>query len=226
LLVFLFFAAVLASYSLLESNLFTLTVVEVEGAESLDPDAIRQMSGLMPGESLLSLDLDAVATRLAQDARLAQVQVTRRWPHTVRIRITERRPVALVAVGEGWLAVDRGGILFPADPDWVGRLPVLTGVDPGEGLPGSPLDEPVPELLALLTGSGLALFPRLAEIHLAEDGAVDLVLRDPVRVRLGPLATAPAKLPILKAILDDLSARGAQASEIDLRLEAPVIRSR
>lgn len=42
----------LASYSLLESNLFTLTVVEVEGAESLDPDAIRQMSGLMPGESL------------------------------------------------------------------------------------------------------------------------------------------------------------------------------
>src|SRR5690606_8912254 len=85
---------------------------------------------------------------------------------------------------------------------------------------------PVPELLALLTGSGLALFPRLAEIHLAEDGAVDLVLRDPVRVRLGPLATAPAKLPILKAILDDLSARGAQASEIDLRLEAPVIRSR
>ncbi len=180
----------------------------------------------MPGESLLSLDLDAVATRLAQDARLAQVQVTRRWPHTVRIRITERRPVALVAVGEGWLAVDRGGILFPADPDWVGRLPVLTGVDPGEGLPGSPLDEPVPELLALLTGSGLALFPRLAEIHLAEDGAVDLVLRDPVRVRLGPLATAPAKLPILKAILDDLSARGAQASEIDLRLEAPVIRSR
>ncbi|MBO2518774.1 MAG: hypothetical protein CW349_03605 [Firmicutes bacterium] len=225
-MVFLFFAAVLASYSLLESNLFTLTVVEVEGAESLDPDAIRQMSGLMPGESLLSLDLDAVATRLAQDARLAQVQVTRRWPHTVRIRITERRPVALVAVGEGWLAVDRGGILFPADPDWVGRLPVLTGVDPGEGLPGSPLDEPVPELLALLTGSGLALFPRLAEIHLAEDGAVDLVLRDPVRVRLGPLATAPAKLPILKAILDDLSARGAQASEIDLRLEAPVIRSR
>lgn len=216
----------LASYSLLESNLFTLTVVEVEGAESLNPDAIRQMSGLMPGESLLSLDLDAVATRLAQDARLAQVQVTRRWPHTVRIRITERRPVALVAVGEGWLAVDRGGILFPADPDWVGRLPVLTGVDPGEGLPGSPLDEPVPELLALLTGSGLALFPRLAEIHLAEDGAVDLVLRDPVRVRLGPLATAPAKLPILKAILDDLSARGAQASEIDLRLEAPVIRSR
>lgn len=225
-MVLLFFTAVLASYSLLESSLFTLTEVEVQGAETVDPDRIRQMTGLVPGESLLTLDLGAVEERLLREVRLAQVEVTRRWPHGVRVRVTERRPVALLPVGEGWLAVDPAGVLFPADPSWTGRLPTLTGVDPGSGLPGIQLDEPAPQLLALLTGPGIALFQRISELHLAEDGTVDLYLQDPTRVRLGPLEAAPSKFPILLAVLQDLDARGSQASEIDLRLEAPVIRPR
>lgn len=225
-MVFLFFAAVLASYSLLESSLFTLTEVEVQGAETLDPDLIRQMSGLVPGESLLTLDLGAVEERLSKEVRIAQVEVVRRWPHGVRIRISERRPVALLAVEASWLAVDPAGVLFPPDPAWIGRLPTLTGIEPGSGSPGARLDEPAPQLLALLTGPGLAIFQRISELHLAEDGTVDLYLQDPTRVRLGPLDGASSKFPVLLAVLNDLDARNAQASEIDLRLGAPVIRPR
>ncbi|HEY8532168.1 MAG TPA: FtsQ-type POTRA domain-containing protein [Limnochorda sp.] len=225
-MVFLFFAAVLASSSLLQSSLFTLTDVEVVGAETIDPDLIRQMSGLVPGESLLTLDPKAVEERILREVRLADVEVTRRWPHGVRVRVTERRPVALLPMDSGWLAVDADGVLFPADPSWSGRLPTLTGIDPGSGLPGTRLDEPAPQLLALLTGPGLALFQRISELHLAEDGTVDLYLQDPVRVRLGPLDAAADKFPVLLAVLKDLDARGAKAGEIDLRLGSPVIRPR
>lgn len=226
LLVFLFFAGVLASYGLVESSLFSLTEVEVLGAETLDPNLLRQMSGLYAGENLLAVDLGQVEARLRAEPRLAAVRAERAWPDRIVLRVRERRPVALVAWEGAWLAADPGGVLFPADPGWVGRLPILTGIDPGEGRPGSVLPEPGPRLLGLLSGPAAPIFQRISELHLGEDGEILLFLRDPARVRLGDLASAPARFPVLLAVLRDLDARGSLAEEIDVRFDSPVIRPR
>ncbi|BAS27703.1 cell division protein FtsQ/DivIB [Limnochorda pilosa] len=226
LLVFLFFAAVLASYSLVESSLFTLTEVEVRGAETLDPERIRQMSGLVPGESLFTLDLGAVEERLREEPRVASVRARRRWPDGVILSVVERRPLALLSNEGTWLAVDPSAVLFPADPGWKGALPILTGVDAGTGAPGSALGEQGRRLLGLLSGPAAPISQRASELHLDEQGEVILYLRDPVRVQLGRLDLAPSRLPVLLAVLRDLDARGARPTEIDLRFDSPVIRSR
>ena len=52
---------------------------------------------------------------------IAKAEVSRKWPHSLHLKIQERDPVALVQFGEELLYMDRQGMIFkPLSP---GRSP-------------------------------------------------------------------------------------------------------
>ncbi len=127
---------------------FAVEKVEIQTDGVLLPEQLRQWSNVKIGANLIALNLELVKQNLELVSAVDSVSVERVLPHTLRIRVTERDPVAQVnmpcvdAAGNFALAVthlDKSGVAMkPRDPrDCVvsaaqinQQLPVITGLNP------------------------------------------------------------------------------------------------
>jgi cell division protein FtsQ len=72
------------------------------------------------------VDTDSVERRLrARLSRIADVDVSRSWPHTIAVRVTERRPEAIVEKNGKFVEVDEEGVLFATLPQAPKGVPLL-----------------------------------------------------------------------------------------------------
>jgi len=125
---------------------FALQTIDVRSDGALLPEAVLRWAGVKPGENLMALDLRRIKRDLELQPFVESVAIERVLPSTLRLRVTEREPVAVIYEvrprpgGAGFdtlpLFLDRGGHVFPVPArqitvesqfTLVGQLPVLTG---------------------------------------------------------------------------------------------------
>lgn len=94
------------------SHVLTVRKVDVVGMSTLSSASIRDQAQAPMGVQLARIDREAIAVRIARMERIKHVDVGRRWPHTVRITVEERRPVAWVWSDAQIRQVDEDGVDF------------------------------------------------------------------------------------------------------------------
>ena len=108
------------------SSVLNVRTVLVSGTRVLTPGQVLAAARVPLGGPLERLDTGAVRARVLKALpRVARVQVSTEWPHTVRLRITERVAVAAVKAADGYDQVDAGGVRFASGPDVPGGVPVV-----------------------------------------------------------------------------------------------------
>ncbi len=99
--------------------------VVVEAPRGLSAESIRLASGISAADHVPAVDADAVrAAIMGAIPAVADVQVQRSLPHTIRLEVTARSPLAAVQSGKGFLVMDADGVVY----DTVGsarKLPVI-----------------------------------------------------------------------------------------------------
>ncbi|MBN2507789.1 MAG: FtsQ-type POTRA domain-containing protein [Verrucomicrobia bacterium] len=132
---------------------FAIHTVEVETDGVLSPEQLRTWAGVRLRSNLMMLDLGRIKRDLELVPAIESVAVERVLPHTLRLRVTERRPVAQVALPNHWTGsperptvytVDaRGHFMFPieaaqraAPAPATEHLPVLVGIPVADLRPG------------------------------------------------------------------------------------------
>jgi len=101
-----------AIYGLAATPAFGFARLEVTGAALTSDVAIRAQVGLDPGTNLVGLATEPIAVRLRQLPAIRDVEVSVGLPDVLAVRVTERRPIVIWAVGDRRFAVDGGGLLF------------------------------------------------------------------------------------------------------------------
>jgi cell division protein FtsQ len=210
-----------------------LRSIAVVGVDGPLAEEVRAYAELAPGVPLLSLDLSAVAARVAEHPYVASAAVRRLPPDTVEIAV-RARTAALVVASDAAYLVDADGKLFKRARAGDGLdLPVLTGIDAATlGTPEG--DATVARVLAVVRGHAAAGAPggALSEVHVSAPDALELVLADGTRVVLGATdgARLAEKLARLDVVTRELTARGQQAATIrfddDRRPERAAVRLR
>ncbi len=109
-----------------ENSEFAIQNIEVQTDGVIAPEQLRRWSGVKPGANLIALDLASVKRNLELVSTIDSVSVERVLPRTLRIRVTEREPVAQVNVptrdASGGIAVSvfqldaDGYVMQPLDP--------------------------------------------------------------------------------------------------------------
>ena len=122
-----------AAYALWFTPVLGVSTVQISAADgtlTVDQDAeVRAAAGIEMGTPLIRIDLDDVATRVEALPDVADAQVSRHWPGTLRITVTLRYAVAVVAANSSWYLLDAAGHPFDqvaAPPDGVVQLRLAT----------------------------------------------------------------------------------------------------
>ena len=115
-----------AVYALWFTPVLGVSTVQIsadDGSLTVDQDAeVRAAVGIEMGTPLIRIDLDDVATRVEALPDVADAEVSRHWPGTLRITVTLRYAVAVVAANSSWYLLDAAGHPFEqvaAPPDGV-----------------------------------------------------------------------------------------------------------
>ncbi len=96
---------------LLNSGLFHITSVDVEGTEVVSPASVRQLSGLK-GQHVILADLEAAAERIAALPMVKEVTIRRDWPNGIKVVIVERTPWGRWRANNTVWAIDSEGVVL------------------------------------------------------------------------------------------------------------------
>jgi cell division protein FtsQ len=107
------------------STAMTVRDVSVKGNSTMSSVRVEKVAKVPLGRQLARVDLGAIRARVETLSAVRSVSVSRSWPHTVTISITERTPVAVVDRGAGLQAVDVDGVLFGSYARQPAGLPLV-----------------------------------------------------------------------------------------------------
>jgi cell division septal protein FtsQ len=147
---------------------YRLTTINVQTDGTLQRDRVLEVSELREGENIFHVDLARVHDQLQQLPQVDDVQVVRRLPGEIAVKITERKPIAWITsektisdpfASDAAFLVDARGVLMKEKkllPEYLG-LPLISGCT-GESLEAGKVVESVEaksalELLRLSTRS-------------------------------------------------------------------------
>ena len=199
---------------------FDVKRIEVEGAAQTSAAAVAWMSGLHRGDTLATLDEHRAEQRIERLPWVAEADVIRQWPSTVRIVVTERQPAAVVYASEGFppAVVDREGRVLSIGRGVPGGLMTLTGLVGGLREGGQ-----LPSSMAPALELGVALNERVAGAVVAVGADLDATLAAGGIVRFGSTDELEEKLVALEAFLSDVDLTGLAV--LDLRVpSSPALR--
>ncbi|HET7231359.1 MAG TPA: FtsQ-type POTRA domain-containing protein [Longimicrobium sp.] len=189
---------------------FAAERVEVSGARLLPPQEVLQASGVRVGTNVWADPAPFVAA-LRRHPVVASAQVVRVWPRTLRIRIVEKTPAALVQAGVLRPATADGEVLQVDAARGELDLPLLTArvrMDGRRRITDAGARATLAEA-ARLAELEPALMARVSEVRPVSATETRLVLTRPaadVLVRDGIGADALVRL---RAALDDVASRAA-----------------
>jgi cell division protein FtsQ len=222
LTVLVLFTVVAGGWLITRTALFDVDEIRVAGVAHQSVEQVLEASGVRPGDQILDIDPDSVATRVGALPWIGGVEVERRLDGVVVIVVSERSAVALVAdpAGGRHLIDSTGRLLGPADGDTTGLM-LLEGLAPGDA--GATVDrsEGPLELLAALTPG---VRSRVAAIVASEDGSLQLRLVPRAMVHLGPPIDLTAKVAWLPTVLGQVDQAGV--TSIDLTDPGTAVLSR
>jgi cell division protein FtsQ len=112
-------------WALLESRFFVVRGVQVSGTHLVTPAQVRSAADIPAGLPLIRVNDAVVAHRVEQLRQVQSARVTRDWPDTVAISVTERVPALAVPVSQGYDLIDQDGVVVESVSEQPLDMPIL-----------------------------------------------------------------------------------------------------
>lgn len=217
-------ALLVIAYGVTRSPLLDLDHVRITGTAHTDPAAAIAAAGLRTGQPMTDVDIDRARRAIEALPWVDTVSITRHWPGTVAVAVTERRGVAALKLDEGtWLLLDPTGRVLETRTTAPADLAVLTGVAATAG-PGETVPEALPgiALAGYITADLRAWF---VEVVVNPDATLDAKLHNGIRVSFGSQAHLADKMIGLATVLTRVDLK--DLDHVDLQVpNSPVLTRR
>jgi cell division septal protein FtsQ len=131
---------------LYDNKAFAILDVDAQTDGVIAIDQLRRWTGIHPGQNLFALDLAGVRRNLQLVSLIQNVSLEKVLPHTLRLRVTERDPLAQLALPKPRAGGDLEMATFYLDSEGY----VISPLAAGQYAPGS--QPPAPDQLPTIVG--------------------------------------------------------------------------
>jgi cell division protein FtsQ len=169
--------------------------VSVTGTHRVGAGAVRRAANVQRGHHMLTLPVEKIASRVSALPAVASAHVSRRWPSSVRIHVTERTPIAWRAESDGAHLFDRSGADFAVVPEPPHGLPRLA-------VPAKPANAArAGAALHALDALPARLSKRVAAVTAESPVDVRFTLEKGKKIVWGAAQDAPHKAAVLRVLM-------------------------
>jgi len=204
---------------LLGDPYFRVREVEVEGRQMISKEALLSLTAVEGMPNLFSIELKEVVKRLESHPWIERVQVKKIFPNKILVQIEEKKPMAIIQLGELYYIDNKGEIFSPVGERDQYNYPYLTGLtrqvlekDPAEA---KRLVNKALELLRIVQREKIPPLEEISEIHMEKAFGIQCFTKaEGVEVKLG-WEEFGEKLKRLSLIWSDLRKKGCSAVSID-----------
>jgi len=206
---------------------FHVVAVRVYGAERVPQAELIQLTQITRGTSLLRINVEHIRRRIRQHRWIREALVRRVYPNELEVIVYERRPMAILESGNGYLIDGEGYLLSQATPAEAASLPRLVARLSHTPSLGERLTDPAIHAgLRLLEQAHDSSFFRDTVItHIDIINAERFLVRTP-RGRLivgDSLVGIDKKLGFFPAIDEALRSRARRLEYVDFSVENQII---
>jgi cell division septal protein FtsQ len=179
---------------------YQLKTIELQTDGTLQRDEVLRAADLREGENIFRVNLARVHDRIQQLPQTDEVQIVRKLPSEIDIRVLERKPVAWITsekeisdpfASDAAFLVDARGVLMKEKkllPEYLG-LPVILGCSSESLEVGKVVESPevkaALELLRLSTSSFLQMRFQIREVDISESYRLLVTEKNRARVTFG-----------------------------------------
>ena len=103
---------VYCAFLFIESDFFIVKNIQIEGNYNLVKDDIVKKLDNIKGDSLFYINASRLEGIIEDDIRVESAKISRKFPDTIKIKIEERKPIAIVYSNGTYFYVDEGLNLF------------------------------------------------------------------------------------------------------------------
>ena len=184
----------LLAWVVLGSSLLAVRTIEVHGADSALAASVRARAASAVGTPLARVSTSHVASDVEQVRSIGAVRVRRDWPHTLRIDVVLRRPVAFAPLPDGgYELLDSGGVVIKTVGTAPSSLPrVVVGTGVGANLADG---------ATVLAAAPPAVRAKVERVNVVSGQDIRLTLRNGVQVRWGSVDNSAYKASVLAALV-------------------------
>lgn len=206
-----------------ENRRFAIRNLEITSDGKLRPDHLREYAHVQEGMNLFGVDFGKVRRDLESIPVVSSVELARRLPDTLVVRVRERIPAARLdsAALAYPLAVDREGVVL-GPGSVTPHLPAITGLREKGLRPGEQVGEPgvqsALKVLELCDSPLLGRFLKVGRIDVGHRDYLDLQLASGERVLLG-MDDLETRLRKLCEIIKGAADRGRAIAAVDMTVD-------
>ncbi|GAB6181893.1 FtsQ-type POTRA domain-containing protein [Desulfotomaculum defluvii] len=214
--VFFILLVTVSMYVLLQSPLFEIKTIVVNGNRQLKKEDIIRYSGLNKGMNIFKINLTTSKERLELVPFIKEVELKRSLPNKVIIEVNERIAVALIPVENGFIKVDSDGVYLQRG-QIASALPIITGLDIILQGPGKVIkSEYLPVVLKVLSQLPRSVIMKLSELNLNKAGQITIYTVDGIQGRMGLIKDIEYKGIVFQQVLSTLQQSNNEIQYIDL----------
>jgi len=196
---------------LMTSALFNIKTINVSGNNRVSQQEIIRLSGLSYQQNIFRINTKTTMRNIFQSPYTEKIKIRRALPNIVNIDIIEREPMVLVPYVGSYLYVDRNGIVVEINSSIEGmELPIVNGLKFNTFKLGEEIK--VEDKLQLTSVVNLINAMKQSDLNkdIKEINAEDIlnlviVSKSGIKFRLGDDSDLADKIPMAKAILQDLN---------------------
>ena len=206
-----------------QSMLFRLETVCVVGAEEKSPEYIAQLSGLVRGRNMLSIEREEVAASFEKDHTIIFKDMQKEYPNTVYVYIEERKIAASMQYLGLLYTLDQQGLVMEEKNSTTppAGIPVVNGFSANAVTVGQMLSLRDPRQLEAYQTIMYEMAQQLcgdefSEINLSDPSNLYLVTIEGVTVRAGDVKNMQAKIGAVRTAASYLRQLGKQGGTLDV----------
>lgn len=203
---------------LLTSSLFNIKTINVSGNMRVSQQEIIRLSGLNYQQNIFRINTKETMKGIFQNPYVKKIKIGRALPNVINIDIIERVPIVLVPYVGSYLYVDQEGIVLEINSSIKDfKLPVVTGLKFSTFKLGEELKVENKEQLSSMvmiineiTKTGIN--QEISEINTADTLNIKLITKNGIKINLGDASNIEKKIPMAKAILQDLNKKNLKGT--------------